>query len=171
MIQHNAFYAHPENILLAMITDQRANIRELGYRKIMKARKLEGDKTGERQVNPEATEARKSRGRPKKKSRVEMTGIRVFQIPTLNFEAKDYYELISWEEGTVTPPPILAYVSGEDLYQFVTNSEHPAVDFVDFPCHTQSVERIVKVVQKQPAAASESERETAPLEQSSNRDR
>ena len=29
---------------------------------------------------------------------------------------------------------------------FVTNSGHPAMDFVDFPCHTQSVERMVKVV-------------------------
>ncbi|CAH1111453.1 unnamed protein product [Psylliodes chrysocephalus] len=38
VISTNAYFAHPENILLAMITDERVHIRELGIRRILKAR-------------------------------------------------------------------------------------------------------------------------------------
>jgi len=38
VIQRNAYFAHPENLLLAMITDHRPHIRELGLRRVMKAR-------------------------------------------------------------------------------------------------------------------------------------
>ena len=36
--QKNAYFAHPENLLLAMIYDESAIIRELGLRRILKAR-------------------------------------------------------------------------------------------------------------------------------------
>ncbi len=38
VIQRNAFFGHPENILLAMISDMRKHIRELGVRRILRAR-------------------------------------------------------------------------------------------------------------------------------------
>ena len=39
VIQRNGYFAHPENILLDLITDQRREIRELGLRRLIKARK------------------------------------------------------------------------------------------------------------------------------------
>ena len=39
VIQRNGYFGHPENLLLSMITDARPHIRELGVRRIMKARK------------------------------------------------------------------------------------------------------------------------------------
>lgn len=38
-IHRNAFYAHPENVLLAMCDDDRQPIRALAYRRILDARK------------------------------------------------------------------------------------------------------------------------------------
>ena len=38
VIQRNSFFAHQENILIAMITDDRELVRELGLRRILKAR-------------------------------------------------------------------------------------------------------------------------------------
>jgi hypothetical protein len=38
VIQRNGYFGHPENILLAMLTDERSAIRELGLRPIMRAR-------------------------------------------------------------------------------------------------------------------------------------
>ena len=38
VIQRNAYYAHQENLLIAMITDSKSHIRELGFRRILKAR-------------------------------------------------------------------------------------------------------------------------------------
>ena len=38
LIQRNAFFAHPENLLLYMINDESSDIRQLGWRRIKKAR-------------------------------------------------------------------------------------------------------------------------------------
>ena len=38
VIQHNSYFAHPENLLLSMMTDDRPHIRELALRRILKAR-------------------------------------------------------------------------------------------------------------------------------------
>ena len=37
VIQRNAYFGHPENILLCMITDNRKHIRELGMRRVLRA--------------------------------------------------------------------------------------------------------------------------------------
>ena len=38
VLQRNGYFAHPKNLLLAMISDERQYIRELGLRRILKAR-------------------------------------------------------------------------------------------------------------------------------------
>ena len=38
VIQHNAYFAHPESLFIAMIHDDSPVVRELGYRRILKAR-------------------------------------------------------------------------------------------------------------------------------------
>lgn len=38
VIERNAFFAHPENLILSMIVDERAHIRELGLRRIVMAK-------------------------------------------------------------------------------------------------------------------------------------
>ncbi|GBN35447.1 hypothetical protein AVEN_275759-1 [Araneus ventricosus] len=65
VVQRNGYFGNPENILIAMITENRRFIRELGLRRIM------------------AVIARKS------------IGLRMFTIPDFNFEAEDYHELIA----------------------------------------------------------------------------
>ena len=61
VIQRNAYFAHPENLLLSLNTDERQHIRELGIRRILKTRETETTKSSVRQ----------------------------FQVPKLNFEAHD----------------------------------------------------------------------------------
>ena len=39
VIQRNGYFGHPENLLHGMVADARLHIRELGVRRIMKARK------------------------------------------------------------------------------------------------------------------------------------
>ena len=38
VVKHNVSYAHPENILYAMIRDDKKEIREIGWRRVLKAR-------------------------------------------------------------------------------------------------------------------------------------
>ncbi|CAH0558644.1 unnamed protein product [Brassicogethes aeneus] len=79
VIQRNAFFCHPENMLLAMIVDEREHIRELGYSRVLRAK----------------TEI------PKGKS------VRNFVTPLIHFDATDYTELIDWTKCKLSSPPIL----------------------------------------------------------------
>ncbi|GBN38421.1 hypothetical protein AVEN_69397-1 [Araneus ventricosus] len=66
VIQRNAFFAHPGNVLLSMIVDKKDLVRELDFRRIIKARNLSS----------------------KRKS------IRSFQPPKMNFPATYYIQMI-----------------------------------------------------------------------------
>lgn len=139
-IQINAYFAHPENILISMVTDERPHIRRLGIERILQARR----------IHPESE------------------GIRFFHVPKLNFNAKDYTELIQWEEEAITPPPIFANISSEDL-QVILNDDSEgsprALEVPDFPVHTQSVERHVKMVSEAAASGCGNERRDGNIRQ------
>ena len=70
-IQCNAYFLHPENVLLSMIADVNLIIQKLGWKRLKKARdqmiRLGGS-----------------------------TGIRCFDVPKVIFEANSYHEAIDW---------------------------------------------------------------------------
>ena len=74
------------------------------------------------------------------KSREQHRGdrIREFKIPKINFNATEYYSLIEYNEDWLEPRLT------ED-YLFNTNCSLNLL-FPLFPCHTQSVERAVRIV-------------------------
>lgn len=113
VIERNSFFAHPENILIAMTTDERRHMRQLGLRRILKARLNPGKST------------------------------RQFRVPRLNFDCADY---IDWTVEKVTEPPITTKISDEDLKIFINDPNTPLIDLDRFPCHTQAVERCIKLV-------------------------
>ena len=102
--------------MIALITDDRLNIRELGLRRVMKSRQQHSHK------------------------------IRKFQIPKLNFNANDYIEMINWQKVLLTSPPILASYTDIEVQKLIQDGDHTALHFPRFPCHTQAVERCVKLV-------------------------
>lgn len=69
--------------------------------------------------------------------------IRIFRVPKLNFAAQDYIDLIDWF-GDVTEPPLTMHIPDEDLLCMIQDQE--TINFKRFPCHTQAVERTVKIV-------------------------
>lgn len=119
VIQDNAYFAHPENILAAMIFDERKNVRELAVRRIQKCREKKADGLE----------------------------IRKFVLPKVNFLAKDYIHLINWNYTDVTEPPMTRDWSDSEI-QNILSEEYPlSCDMVKkVPCHSQAVERMVKVV-------------------------
>jgi hypothetical protein len=126
VIQRNGYFAHPENLLLAMISDDRRHVRELGLRRLMKAKK-------------------------QKKS-----GLRKFAIPILNFQANEYFDLIDWQEH-LTEPPLLLELSEDEISHHIREAACAMMEFPKFPCHTQAVERCVKLVTEASAAVSGAE--------------
>ena len=121
VIQRNGYYAHPENVLLCMLCDERKHIRELGLRRLLKAR-LE-----------------------------HKNGVRKFVVPKLNFHAEDFIDMIKWTDITITEPPMTKHITDEDLKKYISEAREPScqmqsIDFPRFPCHTQAVERVIKLV-------------------------
>lgn len=114
VVERNAFFAHPENLLVSMLFDERDHIRELAFRRIIKAREAEKN-----------------------------IKCRIFKTPKINFSATDYTEIIEWGECQITAPPVLRHICNEDLQSMAKGK---SFDINDFPCHTQSLERCVKLV-------------------------
>lgn len=116
VIQRNGYFGHPENLLIAMLADDREIIRDLAYRRIVKAR----------------TE--------------KAAGLRMFKVPSFNFDAEDYTNIITWRDCEITEPPLTLNISDEDLKAIVKSGLGTYQNIKDFPCHTQAVERCIKLV-------------------------
>src|SRR5688572_14289622 len=67
-----------------------------------------------------------------------------FTIPTLSFEATDYYELIKWLDFPGLEPLITCKFTENDLEEAIKTVSMS--DLEKYPCHTQAVEKHVKVV-------------------------
>ena len=117
VIQRNAFGAHHESILFAMLSGKNHTHAELAWRKILKCR-----------------HSRKPEGH-----------IRHFIVPTINFNADNYINLIDWNKTTVTEPPLTSSIPTSKI-ETIVHTKTFNNDFSKFPCHTQSVERHIKVV-------------------------
>ncbi|GBN18955.1 hypothetical protein AVEN_38679-1 [Araneus ventricosus] len=124
VIQRNAFFEHSEKVLLAMLVNEREHIRELCYSRrystVVKARQIV----------------------PKKKT------VRNFVPPKINFQASYYIEIINWNSCVVYPPPMLRDLSEDDSKSLINSDTTPIREIQKFPCHTQDVERCIKLVTK-----------------------
>lgn len=114
------FFAHPEHLLLAMTQDDKKHIRELGLRRILKARQIDA--------------RRKT--------------VRTFTPPKINFNAQEYSEMINWMDCELSSPPLLAEISDDEIKSHIDSDSIPDwnITFKQFPVHTQAVERCVKLV-------------------------
>lgn len=106
-----------------MISDPTANIRQLGWSRVLKARK---------ETELEAKET---------------NTIREFSVPfEIRLDSSSYQDIIDWEKCKITEPPLLKSISTEIRKENIRNSAFPSEDLKGFPCHTQGVERMVKLV-------------------------
>ncbi|GBN16848.1 hypothetical protein AVEN_260479-1 [Araneus ventricosus] len=115
VFSNNAYFVHPEHLLLIKLHYSRKRIRELAVRRILAARDKKTKNSG---------------------------GLRFIKLPKLNFEEADYTDLIDWSNGVVTEPPLTMHINDKDLRE-MCKEQFPVLTFEEFPCHTQSVERSV----------------------------
>ena len=130
-VQQNCFFAHPENLLLAMLGDEDVNIRTKAVRMIAKIRDTQ-----------EAHEGQS-----------EHVKVREFHLPQCNFAAHSYTEMVAIQEKGLNAITYLSNKKGNlilhepplvkdyaNIKQFI---EHPLR--LNYPNHTQAVERAVKL--------------------------
>ena len=99
-----------------MIHDEKEYIRELSWRRILKARRSAPDY------------------------------VRVFKVPTLNFNAQSYYDMVDWQSLDLTEPPLTKNIETENIMKFIHLRDAPKFHAKAIPCHTQAVERHIKHV-------------------------
>ena len=141
VIQRNAYFAHPENVLLSMLQEKNGKTRELAWTRIQEAR------------NRQTEEGKKGKStlkkKPKKGTRSEAakSTVRRFVIPPLKSDAKKYSELFDWKAKYVYEPPFTRKYSDDDITRFISCKSKVEEDYSilrKIPCHTQAVERAIK---------------------------
>ena len=71
-------------------------------------------------------------------------GIRYFHLPKIDFNATHYYNLVLYVDDWLEPILTRSY-STEDLRTY-TVENIDIFDFPDIPCHSQHVERTIRLV-------------------------
>ena len=111
VVKRGVYYAHQEKVLIAMINVDNMTIRELGFRRILKAR-------------------RESEETPRNSSI-----IRQFDVPEINIKAEHYSGLLHWErDHQRTEPPITMAISKEELCACIRDEKKLDEKLFDFPC-------------------------------------
>ena len=87
-VLRNAYYAHSELLLTAMLADKDPEVRRLGVEKILCLRRESN--SGDKSVRP-------------------------FKVPKVNLKCKSYADLIDWDQEEVTEPIITADFTLDDL--------------------------------------------------------
>lgn len=86
-------------------------------------------------------------------------GIREFVVPKFNFSATDYIELLDWQNIDYYEPPVTTDLSEDQLKEIVHEPESSIISYIQkIPCHTQAVERAVKLVSEASLAVCDSNR-------------
>jgi hypothetical protein len=70
-------------------------------------------------------------------------------VPKINFNGEKYYDIIDWKKVEITEPPLTKTLSEEELMDIVSKGENSELwhsEIFQLPCHTQAVERCVKLV-------------------------
>ena len=82
----------------------------------------------------------------KARSQVFTNQIRRFKVPPFNLDTIENYDLVDRANSTVTEPLVTINMKDKELKDMVFDKLSPTVIFPCFPCHTQAVERYVKLV-------------------------
>ena len=113
-ISRNAYFAHSENLLLAMLADSSRDKRQKAVHRILQTRKEASRKNV----------------------------VRVFRVPSLNYDADDWTDVIKWDEADICEPPLTYKLSNEEI----SNFEEEPFKVPKYPLHTQSVESCIRLV-------------------------
>ena len=123
VLQRNGFFAHFENVALAMLADEDETIRRTAVNKILQIR-----------------EALKQ-NMPETFSSASSNEIRKFEIPQIDFDARSYHSMINLNQSNLSEPPALKSLQ---LQEIEAMRKHKLI--MNHPCHNQAVERHIKVV-------------------------
>ena len=126
------YWAHSENILLAMLASQEADIRARGVAKIFAIRDAEKS-SGDRE--------KQGKGRKNQVVTTEST-VRIFQTPKPVYTATCFTTMRDWKSEQVCAPPYVRDYTNEQIKQFETA---PLV--LSVPSNSQQAQHVERFIQ------------------------
>ena len=165
VVQRNVFFAHPDQLLLAICADRHEAVRIQAVNKIRKLKDqyipnieeeafAEAEALPEDEVNGERPHIDKDLLIPSDDKAEEDTeaiekthdmpskNIRKVILLKLKFYATNYYHMIEWDTEMKTVPLFLTFLSDEEVLGIL---EKP-LSVPKWPNHTQLVEREIQVI-------------------------
>ena len=118
-VNSSAWFAHPEHILLALLSSQEESERHFAVKKILNEIRGE-DGIGD-------------------------CSVRVYKVPEINWSAPKIQNLIDWKTTPLSEPAVTTSMSADEIRECL---DHP-LELPDWPCHGQAIERTVKKPAKQ----------------------
>jgi len=145
-LQRNAFFSHPENIMLSMLGDSNLEIRKLAINniKVLRSEKRVARPMVEdylAQPDDEEDDCVKDIQQTIEAEPLTSANVRQFLVPKLDFNAKSYYQLVPLDQLRMCEPPAIRDLTDQQLDNIL---EQPLR--LSQPCHNQAVERHVKLV-------------------------
>ena len=165
-LQRNAYFAHPEAILLSMLEDSNQDVRAQAVNTILTIRMKANHSSQEIDDDALALDDRgvdeidddneyssdddelPVRLEPEESAAIGSATIRKYRVPKVNFQAETYVNLIDWEAEILSEPPLTRNKTEAEILSF---KEAPFA-VPKYPCHTQAVERAVRLVSEASAA-------------------
>lgn len=117
-VKRSAWYAHSEALIQTLLCSEDQKERIEGVERILAIR---GDGDPDTQLGD--------------------SSVRTRRTPDINCDASTIGDLISWSEG-VSEPPLTCSLSTSEVKNFINTP----MKVPNWPCHTQSIERVVKMV-------------------------
>ena len=137
-VQKNAFFAHPENILLAMLGDDNKDVRKRAVSRVQAIRE-----TSENLDHNLTSENPKSLDKSDEFNMYDScVNVRRFEVPkAINTNAESFFEMVNLDDSDFRQPPAINDLSSSEIASIADNPLK-----LDHPSHNQAVERHVKVV-------------------------
>ena len=109
VLQHNAFFAHPENVIVSMLGDEDVHVRRAAVQTMHSLRSQTGKETLLSAISP---------------------SIHRFCLPQLDLKAKTYHQLVKLDVAETSEPPLIRSLTNQQLDNII---DEPLQ--LDHPCH------------------------------------
>ena len=143
ILNNNSYFAHGENILIAMLADEEEEVRVRAVNKLLNIKGLNEIFTCEDSFKGGVVES-ESEDEPAEDDETKYPpmnkGVRTFLKPKINFNASSYHTMTPISQWEIIPP-ILNAMSEAEIKNLIYNPLELRHD-----CHSQNVERHIKLV-------------------------
>ena len=111
VVQRNAFFAHPENVLLGMLGDDDEEIRRLAVNKIQGLR----GKSLQHSIPNDNFRGGYVENCQNTKDAISKSNITIFQVSIINFNARSFHQMVNLNGREVNQPPAIKHHSDSEI--------------------------------------------------------